>query len=66
MDTEPLHKAIVNRWFAEFLGEQSNLSIVDELASVDVVLEYSVLCSKHRHERSPDMPSGTRSGRYQS
>jgi hypothetical protein len=35
MDFELLHKAIVNRWFAEFWGEQSNLAIMDELASVD-------------------------------
>jgi hypothetical protein len=42
MDLELLHKAIVNRWFAEFWGEQSNLAIVDELASADVVLEYSM------------------------
>jgi hypothetical protein len=42
MDFELLHKAIVNRWFAEFWREQSNLAIVDELASADVVLEYSM------------------------
>jgi SnoaL-like polyketide cyclase len=42
MDLELLHKAIVNRWFAEFWGEQSNMAIVDELASADVVLEYSM------------------------
>lgn len=42
MDFELLHKAIVNRWLAEFWGEQSNLEIVDELASADVVLEYSL------------------------
>jgi hypothetical protein len=42
MDSELLYKAIVNRWFAEFWGERSNLAIVDEIASADVVLEYSM------------------------
>lgn len=42
MDFELLHKAIVNRWFTEFWGEQANLAIVDELSSADVVLEYSM------------------------
>jgi hypothetical protein len=49
MDSEPLHKAIVNRWFGEFWGEQSNLSVVDELASVDVVLAYPLTSRGFRH-----------------
>jgi hypothetical protein len=55
MDLELLHKAIANRWFAEFWGEQPNLSIVDELASVDVGLEYSMtgpLRGRHAIKRS--------------
>lgn len=50
MDCELLHKAIVNRWFDGFWGEQSNVTIVDELASADVVLEYSMAGPLHGRE----------------
>ncbi|HEV2594212.1 MAG TPA: ester cyclase [Sphingomicrobium sp.] len=36
------NKAIVDRWFTEFWGKTCNLSIVDELASPDMLLHYSL------------------------
>lgn len=36
------NKAIVRRWFAEFWGKTCNLGIVDELASPDMLLHYSL------------------------
>lgn len=36
------NKAIVDRWFAEFWGKTCNLGIVDELASPDMLLKYSL------------------------
>ena len=36
------NKAIVGRWFTEFWGKTCNLGIVDELASPDVLLQYSL------------------------
>src|SRR6185503_3079478 len=36
------NKAIVGRWFTEFWGKTFNLGIVDELASPDMLLQYSL------------------------
>ena len=36
------NKAIVGRWFMEFWGKTCNLGIVDELASPDMLLQYSL------------------------
>jgi predicted ester cyclase len=36
------NKAIVSRWFTEFWGKTCNLGIVDELASPDMLLQYSL------------------------
>ena len=36
------NKAIVGRWFMEFWGKTWNLGIVDELASPDMLLQYSL------------------------
>ena len=36
------NKAIVVRWFTEFWGRTCNLGIVDELASADMLLRYSL------------------------
>jgi hypothetical protein len=35
------NKAIIGRWFTEFWGKNVNLSVVDELASADMLLKYS-------------------------
>lgn len=42
MDTEALNKAIAGRWFTSFWGGASDLAVVDELATPDVVLQYSM------------------------
>jgi len=34
------HKAIVDRWFAEFWGTCWNPAIVDELGAPDILLQY--------------------------
>ena len=36
------NKAIVGRWFTEFWGKTCNLSVVDELAAPDMLLQYSL------------------------
>jgi predicted ester cyclase len=36
------NKAIVGRWFTEFWGKTCNLAVVDELASPDMLLHYSL------------------------
>jgi predicted ester cyclase len=36
------NKTIVGRWFTEFWGKTYNLDIVDELASPDMLLQYSL------------------------
>ena len=36
------NKAIVGRWFTEFWGKTCNLDVVDELASPDMLLQYSL------------------------
>lgn len=43
------NKAIVGRWFTEFWGETPDLSVVDELASPDMVLHYSLHEPRHGH-----------------
>jgi hypothetical protein len=42
MDSETLNKAIVGRWFTSFWGDSPDLAIVDELATPDVLLQYSM------------------------
>src|SRR3979411_920383 len=39
---EEINKAIVGRWFGSFWGEKCDLSIVDELAAPDMLLQYSL------------------------
>jgi len=36
------NKAIAGRWFTDFWGKTCNLGIVDELASPDMLLQYSL------------------------
>src|SRR5579863_6582468 len=36
------NKAVVGRWFTEFWGKQVNLAVVDEVASPDMLLKYSL------------------------
>ena len=42
MSREEKNKALVGRWFTEFWGPKVNLSIVDELAAPDMLLQYSL------------------------
>jgi hypothetical protein len=42
MSKESDNKAIVGRWFAGFWGKEYNESIVDELATPDMLLQYSL------------------------
>jgi predicted ester cyclase len=42
MTKEERNKAVVGRWFTEFWGKTVNLAVVDELASPDMLLKYSL------------------------
>jgi len=42
MSKEEDNKALVGRWFMEFWGETCKLSVVDELAAPDMLLQYSL------------------------
>ena len=42
MSKESDNKAIVGRWFTSFWGETCDLSIVDELAAPNMLLQYSL------------------------
>src|SRR3954465_13516610 len=42
MSKESDNKAIVGSWFTDFWGKNCNLSIVDELAAPDMLLQYSL------------------------
>jgi len=42
MSKEEDNKAIVSRWFTEFWGKSCNLGVVDENASPDMLLKYSL------------------------
>ena len=42
MSKEEDNKAIVGRWFTDFWGETCNLDVVDEIASPDMLLQYSL------------------------
>jgi len=42
MSKEQENKAVVGRWFKEFWGNPWNPAVVDELASSDILLQYSL------------------------
>ena len=42
MSKESDNKAIVGRWFTEFWGKTCNLGVVDDLATPDMLLQYSL------------------------
>jgi predicted ester cyclase len=50
MSKETENKAIVGRWFTEFWGETCQLSVVDELAAPDMLLQYSLHAPRRGHE----------------
>src|SRR3979411_1734192 len=42
MSLQDDNKAIVGRWFTDFWGKPCNLGVVDEIASPDMLLKYSL------------------------
>src|SRR3954466_6724506 len=44
------NKAIVGRWFKNFWGSTCNLAIVDELATPDMLLQYSLHAPRRGHD----------------
>src|SRR5499427_3083315 len=42
MNKQENNKAIVGRWFTEFWGKNVDLAVVDEIASADMLLKYSL------------------------
>jgi predicted ester cyclase len=61
MSKEEQNKAIVGRWFNDFWGETCNLAIVDELASPDMLLQYSLHEPRRGHEDIKDFMTVFRS-----
>jgi predicted ester cyclase len=57
---EENNKAIVGRWFTGFWGATCNLSIVDELAAPDMLLQYSLHEPRRGHEDIKAFMSGFR------
>jgi hypothetical protein len=50
MSLQDDNKAIVGRWFTDFWGKTCNLRVVDEIASPDMLLKYSL----HERKRCSD------------
>jgi predicted ester cyclase len=50
MSKEENNKAVVVRWFTEFWGKDVNLSVVDEIASPDMLLKYSLHEPRRGHD----------------
>jgi len=42
MSREDDNKAVVGRWFTDFWGKTCNLGVVDEIATPDMLLKYSL------------------------
>jgi predicted ester cyclase len=42
MSKEEDNKAVVVRWFTDFWGEKVDLSVIDDIASPDMLLKYSL------------------------
>src|SRR3954470_19284889 len=50
MSTVESNKAIVGRWFTEFWGDNYNPAVVDDLASPDMLLQYSLHAPRRGHD----------------
>ena len=50
MSKEEQNKALLGRWFTEFWGPKVNLNVVNELASSDMLLQYSLHEPRRGHE----------------
>ena len=60
MSKEEDNKALVGRWFTEFWGETCKLSVVDELAAPDMLLQYSLHAPRRGREDIKAFMSGFR------
>lgn len=60
MSKEEQNKALVGRWFTEFCGPRVNLSIIDELAAPDMLLQYSLHEPRRGHEDIKPFMTGFR------
>ena len=47
---EEINKEIVGRWFTSFWGKTADLSIVDEIAAPDMLLQYSLHEPRKGHD----------------
>jgi predicted ester cyclase len=54
------NKAIVARWFTEFWGKSCNISVVDELAAPDMLLQYSLHAPRRGRDDIKAFMSGFR------
>src|ERR1700682_2383595 len=50
MSKEEDNKAVVVQWFTDFWGEKVNLSVVDDIASPDMLLKYSLHEPRRGHD----------------
>jgi hypothetical protein len=50
MSKEEDNKVVVVRWFTDFWGENVNLSVVDDIASPDMLLKYSLHEPRRGHD----------------
>jgi len=60
MSKEQDNKAIVGRWFTEFWGNPWNPKIVDELATSDIFLQYSLHAPRRGREDVKEFMTGFR------
>ena len=60
MSREQDNKAIVGRWFTEFWGKNCDLTVVDELAAPDMLLQYSLHEPRRGREDVKKFMSGFR------
>lgn len=50
MSKEERNKAVVSKWFTDFWGKTVNLAVVDEIASPDMLLKYSLHAPRRGRE----------------
>jgi SnoaL-like polyketide cyclase len=60
MSKEQENKAIVGRWFKEFWGNPWNPRVVDELATPDILLQYSLHAPRRGREEVKKFMTGFR------
>jgi predicted ester cyclase len=60
MSKEVENKAVVERWFTQFWGKTYSAAVVDELASADMLLQYSLHAPRRGHQDIKAFMSGFR------